>query len=1246
MKLTMSAILCALLGLCLLNPGSANAAGGDKQARQKVSTPTGTPVRTWLNINNISTVFKNTGISDIDVQEANSGFVFPKGSRKTAVFASGFLWGGKVGGEVRVGGSAYREGLQGGKILSPGVAESPDLAKNRIYRVRPDERPGSDYDANLSSEIADEGTSEDAIRTQYETDWTEWPAADGAPYTDVDDDQSYDPDVDIPGVPGADQTIWYVANDLNSSLTTNLYGSNPIGIEMQVTVWAYAQQGALGNMFFRKYVVINKSTTDIDSMYMSMWSDIDLGNSTDDYAGCDTTLSLGYVYNANAVDATYNPLPPPAVGFDFFQGPIVDAPGETGIFNGQVVTDKKNLPMTAFYYFARGDASVTDPTQGSYEGTTQFYNFFQGKIGRTGVYFEDPETHQSTTFSLAGDPQTRTGWLDGDLLPAGDRRIGLASGPFIMAAGDTQEVVVAEIAAGAIPGVDRISAIGLLKFYDLQAQLAYDNFFDLPTPPPAPEVTVTELDREIVLDWSKDNDQVVATENSFIKGYTFQGYNVYQLPSASASVAEGVRIQTFDINDGIGKIFDQVFDPNTGSVVSLPVQFGNDTYLQRFLSIGQDAIKQQPLINGIRYYYAVTAYSFNPDPLAVPNNLENPLRVIVVTPHTLNPGVSLGPGNGGTLGLTHSGTADGNVTVTVVDPEATTGDQYQVYFSQRGEIRDESGDWVPSSIIQSRNRARLGPDTLTGSTIDIAGVYGTVTGQLQLHCVLTIVSPDFDWADGITMTFPDGASILSAPSFTAGGGDIFPQVVGNEIRMGLIGHEYTGDGWFHGGEEWDIIVQAPLPLAVDWIVFDDAYGGAPIDAEGTTIVTTVGNISRTAKYWNLRNVTTSTVKLENQSVLNGQDVFPDRDDIATNPGLPSAPIVDGFQTSLNVNYAAPLTFFNISVNGASIPIAEGTAGAPGQRWTGSNFSITDYWYFGIDATSLGAVGYGSTSVNDLQQDYEFRWTGVEGDSVIGGQTVKVIKSGGSMATLYGARLFSIANHPLNPNPGSTAPFLVRVPFEVWNLDKGIQINYEFYDRAQANPAANGFYVWNPNARVYGQILDTPYDPAHIANGSTGGADGPFYTWNNVWYQSNWTVGDVVEWDYVNPIQIGIDTYNFTTTAPGYSTDLARDQVGQINVFPNPYYGVNTEELNKYQRFVTFTHLPARATIRIFNLAGVLVRTIEKSDPGQFQRWDLSNESGLPAASGFYVAYIDLPELGTTRVVKLAVIQERQILDRF
>ena len=93
--------------------------------------------------------------------------------------------------------------------------------------------------------------------------------------------------------------------------------------------------------------------------------------------------------------------------------------------------------------------------------------------------------------------------------------------------------------------------------------------------------------------------------------------------------------------------------------------------------------------------------------------------------------------------------------------------------------------------------------------------------------------------------------------------------------------------------------------------------------------------------------------------------------------------------------------------------------------------------------------------------------------------------------------------------------------------------------------------------------------------------------------------------------------------------------------------LNSEELNKYNRFVTFSHLPTNAKIKIFNLAGVLVKNLDKADATtQFLRWDLANNSGLPVSSGLYLAYIELPDLGVTKILKIAIIQEQQILDRF
>jgi hypothetical protein len=108
---------------------------------------------------------------------------------------------------------------------------------------------------------------------------------------------------------------------------------------------------------------------------------------------------------------------------------------------------------------------------------------------------------------------------------------------------------------------------------------------------------------------------------------------------------------------------------------------------------------------------------------------------------------------------------------------------------------------------------------------------------------------------------------------------------------------------------------------------------------------------------------------------------------------------------------------------------------------------------------------------------------------------------------------------------------------------------------------------------------------------------------------------------------------------------AKLDVTKANVFPNPYLGFNPLETNKFARFVTFNHLPASATLRVFNLSGVLVRTIIKNDPSQFVTWDLNNEAGFPVAAGMYIVYIDMHDLGT-KTLKLGVIPEQQYLDRW
>jgi hypothetical protein len=204
------------------------------------------------------------------------------------------------------------------------------------------------------------------------------------------------------------------------------------------------------------------------------------------------------------------------------------------------------------------------------------------------------------------------------------------------------------------------------------------------------------------------------------------------------------------------------------------------------------------------------------------------------------------------------------------------------------------------------------------------------------------------------------------------------------------------------------------------------------------------------------------------------------------------------------------------------------------------------------------------------------------------------------------------------------------------------VNLLYWDRL-GNPTVDGAEVWLTTNRQYTWTVNTDYsatklDPlsADVTNHGT---------WNWVWYKSVFTTGDVVTLTYANPLQVGKDNFTFKApSASSYNSAKAKSDVDKVNVFPNPYYGYANSETSRQGHFVTFSHLPQKATIRIFDLAGVQVNVLTKNDPSQFITWDMTNAHNYPVASGIYVVYVDMPDLGVTKVLKFAMIQEEQILN--
>lgn len=674
-------------------------------------------ITTYININGVASFFDWQGITGFNPNTGSSGTTYPR-SKVGVIYRDGLVWGGLVrDGNTpvkRVGGNTYRIGTQPGKIVSGAPedweAQSAGNGVIRIYRIRADFKTIND--AVLVADAADifqisssdvSQTEIDAIREQYALDWKEWPTDRNAPYYDTDDNGTYDPVLDgdgyaipagvdkdgnaiggdYPGIANGDQVIWYVINDLNDGKTRDLYGSPPIGMEVESTIWGYniSTDLPLGNAFFKRYFVRNLSGADIDSMYFAQWSDPDLGDYSDDYVGNDPSKSLMYAYNGGVVDANFAQygLAPGASGYDFLQGPIVDSPGDSAIFNLNRVYDKKNLSANAFSYFTAGGLPASDPTLGDYEGTLQWYNMLQGYLPTA---TDTPSASYTlpdgtpTFFPLAGKPWVSgetdiDGWVEG---PA-DRRMSISTGPFNMAPGDVQEVVVGEIAALSI---SNLSSAQKLNYYDRAVQEAYDNFFDVPKPPTAPNVTATPLGSSILLDWGGNAAAVAATETNTPK-YLFQGYNVYQYDP----LGNAFKIATFDISDGVKAVFQDIFDDESGSILKKPAQIGTDSGIQRFFVVDKDYYTSKRLQPGREYVFAVTAYNYTQDLNALTATVENQLTEIRVVAQGPKPGDDYSNADAGdVIDVTRTGgSSDGGIDAVVINPADLANDTYTAEFT-------------------------------------------------------------------------------------------------------------------------------------------------------------------------------------------------------------------------------------------------------------------------------------------------------------------------------------------------------------------------------------------------------------------------------------------------------------------------------------------------------------------------------------------------------------------------------------
>ncbi|HTX18205.1 MAG TPA: T9SS type A sorting domain-containing protein [Bacteroidota bacterium] len=1023
------------------------------------------------------------------LRTTSAGLFWPKGTNHTAVYTAGIWVVGvhRPTGQFRTAVEDYQTEYQPGPITStfntttndPSAAATPADAKYHLYKV-------NRSDANLPASARN-------------PDYDNWPGDLGAPYIDVNGNGVWDPGIDKPKLYG-DQQIWCVYNDANIGNHTKTGVTAPMGIEIQATYFGFNQPGALGNIMFMRWKIINKSDADYDSVFISMWADTDLGDGNDDMIACDTVRNLTYVYNGDNDDGTavgYGSKPP-SDGFVFFEGPQVPGnPTDSAIIEGVYRHGYKNLKAYSHsVYFNTHTGPLQDPPLGDPGFSRAAYEYQNGISGTTHQPIIDPITNLPGRFVFPGDPVTETGWtMTRSGYAPQDVRGMISTGPFTLAQGDTEEIVGGFAIA---QGADRLGSVVLLRRFVDVAQEAFNRNFAVASPPPQPVVNVGDLSDQIVLSWGDPLKYDTTETYNFVgtaKNYKFEGYNVYQL-AANSSASDATRIATYDVVDGIKIIVDATNDPTTGLTLQLPVELGSDSGIKRTITINKDYLTGNPLVNGKEYYFAITSYAFNFDSTGIssgiPQTLENSKDPIVVVPRQTPVGDQLGSSSGQIL-LTNRGVyGDDAVQPVVVNPRQVVGATYNFTFNGTG------------NNVTSWNVARTGGglDALTESNItDMAG---------------DDASPIIDGIQFKVYTHAPGLR-LDTQTPTA------------------LGYVPASHLWFQGIND------------------------------------------------------SNTIKLQ---AFKGGIGYPD-----------------------------------------------------GQAWTGKNSSV---------------------GPNDLQKIQ--------------------VKFGGSNSQKAYRYLTNVRTFPAQPiKDPSFAPFVINkgsgvvyqdyvdVPFTVWEVDSldgsfaPRQLNVGFVENNDTLYAADGSFVGKGR-------IDGKWDPTTAANG--GGelllffkSDYAATPQTKYMKKSSDTTkpidmgsGDLsaVDLMYVMSVRTTDTTATFHaddafTVTPNYpltassaftlvppantygSTALIHQDISRINVYPNPYFARNEAETSIYNRFVTFSNLPQVVTIRIFDLSGALLRTIQHSNTTGYERWDLRNNAGLPVASGIYVAYIEIPNAGN-RILKIAIIQ--------
>ncbi len=1213
---------------------------------------------TDLAVNNVRTTILISGDMWWDLQN-NPKYEIPKGSGKHSLFA-GALWIGGIdgGGQLKVAAMTYR---QDGNDFWPGPLDNNASITEPVCEQ---------YDKHYK--ITRQEVEQFIAGGPLTPNILNWPGngPDGlplAPFKDLNSDGVYEPQSGeyplyvLDGDNGdclneiyGDQTLWWVFNDRGNIHTET--GAESIGLEIRAQAFGFSTNDEVNNMTFYHYIVKNRSTYQLNQTYFGQWVDPDLGNFNDDLVGCDVPRGLGYCYNGDLDDESITGygLNPPAIGVDFFQGPLADP------FDG-INNDKDSFPdepgekiiMSKFVYYNNDWTQMGNP-----ENATHYYGYLKGfwkdglpmtygGNGYNGNYncdfmFPGDSDHEwewgtGGTFGNQATPQQD--WFDPEPL-RGDRRFLQSAGPFTLKPGQVNYITTGVMWARANGG-GPLASVDLLKAADDKAQALFNNCFKLVNGPDAPDMTLQELDKELILflsnkttsnndgeGYSEIDPTIITPPNvtpPYDNSYDFEGYQVFQLKDATVSVNDihnpdlarliiQCDLENAEANgDPIDQLVNYYFDPGLNANVPVEEVNGTNKGILHSFSIRQDAFAtgDPRLVNHKQYHFLVIAYAYNNfrqydqnNPLSLDGQKKpylpgrKNIKVYTGIPHIPSPeanGTVQNSSYGAGPKLTRiEGQGNGGQILDLMDAsiaEIMSGTPHRVFNPEY----DFGKGPVKIKVVDPLNV----PDA--DFTFRLSGVAGNSTWTLKNENSGLIKTSERSILVGNEQLIPEWG--LSVWVQQANG----------------IGYVETNNGFLEGTMTW-------TDPTKQWLT------GIP-DAEGDTYFNWIRSGINTG----------STNGFNDYPGLDNDEAFEKIIGGTWSPYRMGS--YNNFGPAWNLNNYQALTALN-KVASVDIVITPDKT-----KWTRCGV-----FELGDDAalTEGNALKFNLRKATSVDKDGNPDGSGTMGMGWFPGYAIN-IETGERLNMAFGENSFLVGENGRNMKWGPSS--------KIYESPSNLLFGGQHYIYVFGHNQTGTFMpAYDEGAFMHTQMSSSAYAPAPtvkmtvfrdamwvgmpllVAGHPILETEVKIRLRVSKAYKANYAVDGSTA-----PVNTNFPMYTFNTA--DLKTQLnnaaaATDALALINVVPNPYYSYSGYEKNQLDTRIKITNLPEKCKIRIYTLSGILVKTITRDDGTKTSvDWDLKNQAGIPIASGMYIIHVDADGIGE-KILKWFGVMRPQDLDTF